>query len=277
MQYNNTIPFGIVQSAQITIGPTLVLTFPSFLNSLARSWYLSTFSFSFSSTLASPGTATSIIWQTACCLSTLTRSGLLCSRTSWWSVCMLKSQRILTFSCSKTFPGTCSYHLSATSNPYFLHKHQWTCSFCNAIMSTFIFSLSQRWAFTNYVAYGFFRTLAQPAFLADSPVCQSLCLLPGPLLAILLTPSLIPPSSTTCTFLFLFLFSSCCYCYYHYCERCEPRSHFIIVVVVFVYCLVSIIEIYFSPFLSQLRMFQLDLTTDLHYQLLYHSAARCDQ
>ena len=155
------------------------------------------FSFSFSSTLASPGTATSIIWQTACCLSTLTRSGLLCSRTSWWSVCMLKSQRILTFSCSQTFPGTCSYHLSATSNPYFLHKHQWTCSFCNAIMSTFIFSLSQRWAFTNYVAHGFFRTLAQPAFLADSPVCQSLSLLPGPLLAILLTPSLIPPSSTT--------------------------------------------------------------------------------
>ena len=133
------------------------------------------------------------------------------------------------------------------------------------------------WAFTNYVAYWFFRTLAQPAFLADSPVCQSLSLLPGPLSAILLIPSLIPPSSTTGTFLLLFLFSSCCYCYYHYCERCEPRSHFIIVVVVFVYCLVCIIEIYFSPFLSQLRMFQLDLTTDLHYQLLYHSAARCDQ
>ena len=85
------------------------------------------------------------------------------------------------------------------------------------------------------------------------------------------------PFFTTCTFLLLFLFSSCCYCYYHYCERCEPRSHFIIVVVVFVYCLVSIIEIYFSPFLSQLRMFPLDLTIDLHYQLLYHSAARCDQ
>ena len=59
----------------------------------------------------------------------------MCSRTSWWSVCMLKSQRILTFSCSQTFPGTCSYHLSVTSNAYFLHKHQWTCSFCNAIMS----------------------------------------------------------------------------------------------------------------------------------------------
>ena len=43
----------------------------------------------------------SIIWQTACCLSTTTRSGLLCL--SWWSVCMLKSQRILTFSNSQNF------------------------------------------------------------------------------------------------------------------------------------------------------------------------------
>ena len=45
-------------------GATLVSTFHSFLNSFSRSWYLSIFSVSFSSTLASPGTATSIIWQT---------------------------------------------------------------------------------------------------------------------------------------------------------------------------------------------------------------------
>ena len=38
-QYNNTNPFWIVQSAQITIGTTLVLTFRSFLNSLATSRY----------------------------------------------------------------------------------------------------------------------------------------------------------------------------------------------------------------------------------------------
>ena len=49
-----TNPFGIVPSAPTA---TLVLTFHSFPNSLTRSWYLAIFSFSFSSTLASPGTA----------------------------------------------------------------------------------------------------------------------------------------------------------------------------------------------------------------------------
>ena len=72
-----TNPFGIVPRAPITTGTPLVLTFHSFLSSLARSWYFSIFSFSFRSTLASPGTATSIIWQAACCLSVATRSALL--------------------------------------------------------------------------------------------------------------------------------------------------------------------------------------------------------
>ena len=72
-----TNPFGIVLSATLTIGTTLVLIFYSFLNSLARSWYFSIFSFSFSSTLASPGTATLIIWQAACRLFAGTRSALL--------------------------------------------------------------------------------------------------------------------------------------------------------------------------------------------------------
>ena len=39
-----TNPFGIVLSALTTIGTTLILTFQSFLNLLARSWYLSIFS-----------------------------------------------------------------------------------------------------------------------------------------------------------------------------------------------------------------------------------------
>ena len=76
-------------------------------------------------------------------------------------------------------------------------------SFCNAIVSTFMFSQSQHWAFTNYVAYWFFRTLAQPVFWADS-LLVNLCLYwlacsagPGLLLTILLSPSWIPPSSTT--------------------------------------------------------------------------------
>ena len=69
---------GIVLSALIlTIGTTLVLTFHSFLSSFARSWYLSIFSFSFSATLASPGTATSII-----CWSVISRKAGLSWRRS---------------------------------------------------------------------------------------------------------------------------------------------------------------------------------------------------
>ena len=77
-------------------------------------------------------------------------------------------------------------------------------SFCNAIMSTFIFRLSQRWAFTNYAAYWFFPTLAQPASWPDSLFVNLFLLLhwfampgPGSLLTILLSSSWIPPSSST--------------------------------------------------------------------------------
>ena len=184
-----TNPFGIVPSAPTA---TLVLTFHSFPNSLARSWYLAIFSFSFCSTLASPGTAMLIIWQTACCLSTTTRSGLLWS--SWGSVYMLKSQRIFTFSDSQ---ASRDMLIPLVSNFQFVLTAQASMdTFCNTIMSNFIFSLSQCWAFTNYVAYRFLGTLAQPAFWARS-LFVNLCLLlhwfemPGPeaLLTILLSPS----------------------------------------------------------------------------------------
>ena len=72
-----TNPFGIAPSAPITIGKPLVLTFHSFFNSLARSGYFSIFSFPFCSSLASPGTATSIIWQAAYYLSAPKWSALL--------------------------------------------------------------------------------------------------------------------------------------------------------------------------------------------------------
>ena len=79
-------------------------------------------------------------------------------------------------------------------------------SFCNAIMSTFIFRLSQRWAFTNYAGYWFLPPLAQPAFWPDSLFVSPFLLLhwfampaPGSLLTILLSSSWIPPSPSTST------------------------------------------------------------------------------
>ena len=50
-------------SAPTTIGTTFALTFQSRVTSLRRSWYFSTFSFSFSTIPASPGTAISIMLQ----------------------------------------------------------------------------------------------------------------------------------------------------------------------------------------------------------------------
>ena len=55
-------------------------------------------------------------------LSTTTRSGLLCA--SWRLY--YKIPKDFDFLGLSKFPGTCSYNLSATSNPYFLHRHQWT-------------------------------------------------------------------------------------------------------------------------------------------------------
>ena len=174
----------------------------SVLNSLARSWYLSIVSFSFSSIPAFPGTAASMIWQTACCLSTTTRSGLLCS--SWWLVWVAKSQRILTVSDSRTFPGPCSYHLSATSSPYFLHRHQWP-----AVAKPSRLPLNSQWANAEHTQTMWLTQIlpyscATSCILSWQPLCRSFPLLqwfavpgPGSLLTILQSTSWIPPSSTT--------------------------------------------------------------------------------
>ena len=149
----------------------------SFLNSLARSWYLSIFSFSFSSTLASTGTATPIVWQTACCC-LLQLGQAYCVLADDRSVC----QNPKGFWLSRTFELSRDTLIPLVSNVQSILSAQAPMdSFCNAIMSTFIFRLSQRWAFTNYAAYWFFPTLAQP----------------GSLLTILLSSSWIPPSSST--------------------------------------------------------------------------------
>ena len=82
---------------------------------LARSWYLSTFSFSFSSTLVSPDTAMSIRSGLLLSLSTTTMSGRRCYLT--WSVWIFMSHSILTFSLSVTGLAVCWYHCCEHCTP----------------------------------------------------------------------------------------------------------------------------------------------------------------
>ena len=91
--FNN--PLVIVPNAPITIGTIVTFMFHSFFNSLARSGYLSFFSLSFRFILWSAGTAKPTILQIPFFffLLIIMRSGLLAGIR--WSVCMLKSQRIL--------------------------------------------------------------------------------------------------------------------------------------------------------------------------------------
>ena len=95
----------------------------TFLQFLLRSWYLSTFSFSFSPILLSVASAISTVHFLSC-LFTTTMSGLLASMT--WSRCMFTSHNSLTSSFSLTLSGACSYYLSLFSRWYFLHNVQWT-------------------------------------------------------------------------------------------------------------------------------------------------------
>ena len=62
-----TNPLVIVPGAPITIGITVTFIFHSFFSSLARCWYLSLFSFSFSFTQWSAGLAMYTIWQVLFC------------------------------------------------------------------------------------------------------------------------------------------------------------------------------------------------------------------
>ena len=73
------------------------------------------------------------------------RSGYLAE--IWWSVCILKSQRSLCVSFSRTDSGLCMYHLFVWSNFNFLHNSQWitlptqSClvfSFCANLLHSFI-------------------------------------------------------------------------------------------------------------------------------------------
>ena len=116
-------PFVIVPNTPITIGIIATFMFHSFFNSIARSRYLSFFSYSFIFILWSAGIAKSTILQVLFFLLIIIRSGLLDEIR--WSVCMSLSHRSLCVSFSKTGVGLCIYHLFVLSNLNCLHISQW--------------------------------------------------------------------------------------------------------------------------------------------------------
>ena len=126
-------PLVTVPNAPTTIGMIVICIFHSFFHSLAKSWYLSFFSHSFSFILWSAGTATSTILQFLFFffLLIIIRSGLLFEIR--WSVYMSKSHRSLCVSFSRTDAGLCRYHFFFVwSNLNFLH-------IADPVMSSLIF------------------------------------------------------------------------------------------------------------------------------------------
>ena len=119
--FNN--PLVIVPKAPIKIGTIVIFMFYSFFNSLARSRYLSFFSYSFSFILWSAGTAKSTILHILFFLLIIIRSGLLAKIR--WSVFMSKSNRSLCVLFSRTGAGLRMYHLFVWSKLDFLHISQW--------------------------------------------------------------------------------------------------------------------------------------------------------
>ena len=86
---------GIDPNAPTTTGITFVLATHIFRTSLARSWYFSTFSSSFSLTLPFSGIGASIIWQPLSLLSMITKSRLLdpIRDTLWIPVARISDKR----------------------------------------------------------------------------------------------------------------------------------------------------------------------------------------
>ena len=103
-----------VLRAPVTISIIVTFMFHSFFSSLARSWYLSFFSFSFNFTPWSAETAKFTILHVLFFMLIIIRSGRLAEIR--WSVCMSKSQRSLCVSFFRTDSGLYLYHLFVWSN-----------------------------------------------------------------------------------------------------------------------------------------------------------------
>ena len=120
--------------------------FIALFSSLARSKYLSLFSFSLIFPLWSARTAKFTIRQVFSILLLLllntTRSGILVGIR--WYVCISKSSRTLCISFSRTGSGLCTYNLAVRSYLNFLHNSHWITfttqpslvlySFCTSLM-----------------------------------------------------------------------------------------------------------------------------------------------
>ena len=163
-----TNPLVTVPSAPIKTGITLLSCSIVFFNSQATSRYLSLFSFSFSFTLWSAGTAKATIRQVLCFLFfsfiIITRSCR--SAKIRWPVCISKYQRTLCVLFSRT--GLCIYHLFIWSNLNFLHNSKrimlptQSClvlySFCTNLLHSLIIwlivsSLSSLWVFCISISW----------------------------------------------------------------------------------------------------------------------------
>ena len=114
-----TIPIESIWSGIII---TITIIFYSFLCSLARSKYLSLFTFSLIFILWSAEIAKFTIWQILCLLLIITRSSLLAQIR--WSVCISKYQRIVCIAFSRMDSGLSIYHLVVWSNFNLLHNSQ---------------------------------------------------------------------------------------------------------------------------------------------------------
>ena len=117
-----TNPLVTLSKVKIIIGIDVIFLFYNFINSWARSWYLSFFSLSFHFTLWSAETTKFTIRQVLfllLLLLTITRSNRLAEISL--SVFISKSQRNLYVSFSRADSGLCIYLLFICSNFIFLH------------------------------------------------------------------------------------------------------------------------------------------------------------
>ena len=145
-------PLGIIPSTLITKGITVTFRYQSFSRSLARSKYLSLFSFSLIFTMWSVGTVRSSIRQG---LSGFFFFFFVDFYEVWSSGrdkvirWISKSHRIMRVSFSRIDFGLCFYHLVECSNFNFLHNSQWI-TFPTRSCVVFYFFLCQWDLFYHY-------------------------------------------------------------------------------------------------------------------------------
>ena len=151
--FNNSV----VPRAPITIGITITFMFHSFFNSLVRSRYLSLFTLSFNFTLWS-----TIPQVLSFLLIIFIRSGRRAEIR--WSVRILKSQRNLYVSFSRTDSRLCIYHLFVWSNFNFLQwmtLHTQSCQSFHSFYDNLLHSLNMWLIVSPLSPHNTFSSLAR--------------------------------------------------------------------------------------------------------------------